>query len=49
MEHEKLLMGCVAGGIIVGMPFYGSYGFQAIAVGAAIGLIFFMQMRNYIG
>ncbi len=47
MEHEKLFMGCVAGGIILGIIPFG-FEYKAIAVGVAIGLIFFMQMRNYI-
>lgn len=48
MEGNKLLATCVIGGGLLGIPFYAEYGYQSIAAGSVIGVIIYLQMRNFL-
>ena len=48
MEDEKLLIACVAGGGLLGIPFYSAHGYPPIGAGCAIGVIIYLQMRNFL-
>jgi hypothetical protein len=48
MNMKLLFAACAIGGVAITLPFYDTYGYPALLMGGAIGVIFFMQLRNYL-
>jgi|GEM_PF-4903493 len=47
MDMRTLFAACALGGVAIALPFYGTYGYPSLLIGGAIGVVFFMQLRNY--
>ncbi len=48
MNEKSMLITCIAGGGLLGIPFYPTYGYPSIGAGCAIGVIIYLQMRNFL-
>ena len=47
MDAATRVFVCICFGVVLGIPFYRAYGVPALAVGAALGAIIYLQMRPF--